>query len=528
MKTQSRSYRTTAGAAVLLVLVAALALVSACGGNGSDSQGGSTAQIATYAYLYEPVTNWDPALEYQSVGTLLNVYETLTRWNAAEQKADPLLATEWSSAKGGMTWTFKIREGVTFHDGTELDAAAVKSSIERTIKMGVTAFVWAPVDTIKTPDKYTVVFNLKFPAAMDTVASAAYGAFIYSPTAVSENGDKWFGDGNEAGTGPYMLQKWTLGKEAVLTKYAGYWGGWDGKHLDKVVIKTVPETALRRQLLESGEADVANDLPPQDLQALAGSDAVDVVTSPSFKNFNVGFVETSKPLDDVLVRRALTYAFPYTDVVEFAAGGNASQARGPVPAGVPGHDDQLPQLSLDLDKARQLLADAGVADGFSLVAMYASGDELSRKALELYKEKLQEIGVTLDIRSAPFQSLFEQSKQEKPPFQVLAGYWWPTYVTAYDWLWNLYSSQSIGVYNMVKYSNPDFDALIDQAFAAEATDRQKADELYGQAQQILSDDAVGVFALDTDDVTVVSTSLKGYEFNPAYQFTVFFYECYKE
>lgn len=310
--------------------------LSGCGGSdtGEDTVGDQP-KIAFYAFNSEPILDWDPSVEYSNgIVVLNNIYETLLRYEPLSEEVIPVLATEYSKSDDGLTWTFKIREGVKFHDGTDLNAEAVKISIDRTMELGQgAAFIWDPVEEIVVRDEYTVDFKLTYPAPLDLIASSGYAAFIMSPQAIEANPEDWFSQGNEAGTGPYMLQSFKMGDEVVMTKFDDYWKGWEGDHFDKVVIKKVPETASRRQLVEKGEADVTMELPYEDIEALKGNPAVNVMDVPSFQNL-LAFLNTEKaPLDDKLVRQALSYAFPYGDVVEYAMGGYATQGRGSIPAG---------------------------------------------------------------------------------------------------------------------------------------------------------------------------------------------------
>jgi peptide/nickel transport system substrate-binding protein len=181
--------------------------------------------VVVYAYGSEMIT-LDPSTEFSnSIIVLNNVYETLTRY--VDGKLEPLLATEWSANEDGTMWTFKLRKNVKFHDGTELTSEAVKFSIERTIRLaGGPAYIWDSVQEIETPDPYTVVFKLKYPANIPLIASAGYGAFIFSPK-VAQIGDdeavaKWFNACNDAGTGPYTISKYDPKTQVVLRKFDGY------------------------------------------------------------------------------------------------------------------------------------------------------------------------------------------------------------------------------------------------------------------------------------------------------------------
>jgi len=192
------------------------------------------------------------------------------------------------------------------------------------------AYIWDPVQSINTPDEYTVEFILNYPASLDLIVSSSYGAFIFSPTAAQNNPEDWFTLGHEAGSGPYILESFQIGQECVITKFNDYWQGWDGKHFDKVVVKKIPEPATRRQLLEKGEIDITWELPYEDVVALKDNPNINIYTGPSFDNLMIHFNTLKKPLDNKLVRKALSYAFPYEDVINYAMGSYAVQSRGPI------------------------------------------------------------------------------------------------------------------------------------------------------------------------------------------------------
>lgn len=463
---------------------------------------------------------------------LNNVYETLVRYDAPNNKVVPVLATEYSKSADSLSWIFKIRQGVKFHDGTELDAAAVKFSIDRTIKIGKgAAYIWASVKDISVVDPYTVKFDLKYPAPLDLIASAGYAAFIVSPKAVTSHPDGWLSQGNEAGTGPYALQSFKMGQEVVLSKFDGYWRGWEGKHYDKVVFQKIPETASRRQMIEKGDASFSLELPSEDIDALKKNSAVTVFEGPSYQNLMFFFNTAKKPLDNKLVRQALSYAFPYADVVKYAMGDYATQARGAIPANHWGHGDDIPQYSYDIAKAKDLLAKAGYPNGgFSLHLTYLSGDEAEKKAAELYKSELTKLNIDLEIRTMPWDSQWELSKSEDPNKRqdIMAMYWWPDYASPASWLINLYHSEDTINYNMAYWKNKSFDELVDRANEESGVDRSAADKLYVDAQKILVDEAPAIFLYDKKSIYVMGKSFHGYQHNPIYPNVVFFYDTYKE
>jgi len=507
-------------------------LLVGCGAGSAKGAATGQPSIAIYAHNSEPILDWDPSVEFSNgIVVLNNVYETLCRYDPIADKVEPLLATEYSKSADSLSWTFKIRKGVKFHDGEELNAEAVKFSIDRTMKLGKgAAYIWSAVKKIEAVDASTVRFDLSYPAPIDLVASAGYAAFIMSPKAVSSHPDSWLSEGNAVGTGPYKLESFKMGQEVVLTKFEGYWRGWQGKHYDKVVFQKIPETASRRQMVEKGDASFTMELPYEDVNVLKGNAAVTVYEAPSFQNLMFFFNTAKKPLSDKLVRQALSYAFPYGDVVKYAMGDNAVQSRGAIPVGHWGRSESLFQYAYDLAKAKELLAKAGYAKGFKLLFTYMSGDEAEKKSAELYKSELAKIGVDLEIRAMPWDSQWELSKSTDPKKRqdMMAMYWWPDYASPSTWLFNLFHSEDSINYNVAYWKNPAFDKLIDKASEASGVDRAGAEKLYVEAQGILIQEAPAIFAYDKKVAFVMNKSFKGFKDNPIYPNVVFFYDTYKE
>ncbi|ADU52030.1 extracellular solute-binding protein family 5 [Thermaerobacter marianensis DSM 12885] len=522
-------------------VVAALATVAVfaggCGGNpagqGQDTAGAGgdgANDVAVYASSSEVMVFWDPADSFSNeIIAMNNMYETLVRAQP-DGTVKPLLATSWESSPDGLTWTFHLRQGVKFHgSGAEMTAEHVKKAIERTIRRGRGAsFIWAPVDRIEAKDKYTVVFHLKYPAPLDLIAAAGYGAFIYDADyAESQGGEEWFNAGHDAGTGPYTVQSWTKGGDLVLTRFDDYWQGWDGKHFRHIVFRTIEDPGTRRQAVEAGEADFVNQLPFDSLEALANHPQVEVVTAPSYQNL-LALLNTEK-LKDRQVREALAWAFPYEAAVQDVAAGYATQARGVVPAGLWGHSADLPTRSQDLDKARQLLEQAGGID-HKLLITYTSGDDAQRQIAELYAANLRSLGVEVEVRGMPWEAQWDLAKSPQPEQRqdILLFYWWPEYPTPDTFFRNMFHSEDEIVFNLSYYRNPRFDQLIDEAAKVAATDRDRAVALYRQADQILFDDVPVIPIYDLQYARVKKRSLKGYVDNPAYPNVVFWYDVYRE
>lgn len=520
---------------LLLALVLVIGLLAGCGGKETSKVKEDTSDeidIIYYAYNSEPILNWDPSVMFSNgVIVLNNVYETLLKLNPETKEFEYVLATDYSKSDDGLTWTFKLREGVKFHDGTDFNAEAVKYSIERALDIGQGAsYIWAPVENVNIIDEYNVEFKLSYSAPLDIIVSSPYAAFIMSPS-VKDKPENWFELGNEAGTGPYMLESNKMGDEVILTKFEDYWKGWEGKHFDKAVIKKTPETSSRRQMVEKGNADITKELPAEDVDALKGNENVKVLIEDSFTNMFAFFNTEKAPLDNIKIRQALSYAFPYDDVVQYAAGGYAKQAKGPIPKGHWGHGDDLFQYPHDLDKAKSLLEEAGIQEGeLSFLLTYMSGDEAEKKTAELYKAELSKIGIELEIRGMPWESQWEMAMDTNPENRqdIYIFYWWPDISSPYSWLFSLFHTEESILFNLGYYYNSDLDVMIDSANEISGTDIEQAEQEFIDAQKILIEDSPSIFIYDKQLAWITSPSLKGFKNNPSYPEVVFFYDCYRE
>ncbi len=457
-----------------------------------------------------------------------NVYETLTFYNApgSDEVLSGKLAVAWEASADSMTWTFNLREGVTFHDGAPLNAAAVKKSLERTMAMGEgSSWIFAPIESIEAVDELAVQFNLSYPAPLDLILSAGYAAWIMSPEAADQD-SAWFNDGNAAGTGPYTIASYEPGQRMVLSANADYWGGWSDGQFDTIVLEITEDVTVLEQMIRSGDADFTYSLPFDNYAPLAEASGLIVDVTPSFQNLLILLNNVKEPTGNALVRKALAYAFPYADVVDSLYAGMGTQSRGAIPANMWGHGNDLYQYSQDLDKARELLAEAGYADGgLSVVYTHVASDLDEQQVGELWRASLAEIGVDLEIRGLAWEAQWDLAINDPMTAQDAFGfYWWPDYITPNSWLYGMFRSEDEPFFNLGYYANPEFDSTIDRAEEISGTDRAAAEQLFIDAQQMLLDDAAAIFVVDLPDIHVIRDDVSGYVNNPAYPHVVFFHD----
>lgn len=510
---------------ILLVLVVALLLVSIGVVAAQDTTALRVASTAA-------ITTWDPSLSFSTEALYLaNLYEPLLWANApgADELFTPALATSWETSDDGLTWTFHLREGVKFHDGSDLTAQAVVDSIERHRAIGGASFIWAPLATIEAVDDLTVQFNLSYPAPLDLIASSLYGAWIVSPNALAAAAadETYFEQGVDGGTGPYMLADYTPDTEVVLSAFPDYWRGWDdASHFQNVVVSIIADDVVQEQLLLGGEVDMALRLPPTSYDEFAANSDFNVQSVNTLFNY-VGFLNTLRPpLDNPLVRQAISYAIPYPDIIQVGAEGHGTQARGPVPQGVFPYSEDVPQYTQDLDKARELMAEAGYADGgLEMTLTYAAENSTEEAFAPVIRDALAEIGINVTIEPMLFNQQWELAKSDPANAQdIFLLLYWPTYSDAgADNLWTMFRSSDVPFFNLSYWKNDEYDALIDEAVPLAGTDRAAAQDLYTQAMTLLVDQAPGLFLMDVGSWYAIPTYLDGFEYNLNYPFATFFY-----
>jgi peptide/nickel transport system substrate-binding protein len=471
--------------------------------------------------------------EYVAARVIRGAYEGLIALKGgATDEYDGLIAERWESNVDRSVWTFHLRQGVTFQDGSPCDAQAVRASYERLLSLGkgpsriLGRFVSDP-QQITAPDDKTVEFTLDRPQPLFEAAMASlYGNPVVNVNVARahEQEDDWgtawlqtHADG--AGTGPYRIVEFEPGERAVLEWYEGYWGGWEGTHFDTIVIRTVPEVETLRQLLEHGDVDILDrwSIRHETLPTLEEHPdiQVDAQTSSEVEYF---ILTETGPLAAPEARQAMCYAFPYREVIEGVFRGYAKQAAGPVAEKVRGFAPETFQYTTDLTKAKELFAQAGVTEGTELRLMQPmEGDQAPA---QLFQANLAEIGIQLSIEAVDFGTylaiFFGDTPAEERP-HVMRWSWQPDYNDAWTLLDQTVSCHAWGSFggNAGFYCNERVDELLTQA--EETTTAETYEAALAEAQQILSrDDPAAIYYAQPEWVTVLRRDVAGFVFNPIY------------
>ncbi len=486
--------------------------------------------VATFI-MWQDFIDLAPAYTYGSEETVMNqCYENLIWANppGSSELLRPGLATSWEHNDDATEWTFHLREGVNFQDGTPWNADAVKATIEYYLAQegAGCSWIWGPVDRVEVVDPLTVKVFLTHTAALDIISTASFCGYMVSPSAVDKP-KEWFDSGNCVGTGPYTIESYSKGERLVMTRFDGYWGGWEGAEdkFDKIVYEVVADRATQLQLIENGDADFMAYVPPDQLTRLGTNPNLKTVVAPSYYHFMFHLNTKKAPLDNVLVRQALSYSFPYQQLVE-RSNGVYKQSRGALPEAYWAYGKDLFQYSYDLDKARELLAEAGYPDGgFELTVTYMPDLPGEVWAVELWASSLEKLGITLKPQGMTFESLWELAKGDPMTAQDIATFgWYPSYVDPYDPMFTLYHCEDEPYLNVGYYCNPEYDKLIDEAHMLTATDRDEAARLFIEAQEILIEDAPAIFLVEAPNTWAYAADITGFVDNPAYTFVAFFYD----
>lgn len=451
----------------------------------------STAAASEITILQtEPPRSMDPANQTATytAAVLYPMYEGLVRSNDKNQIV-PDLATSWKPNATGTEWTFHIRPGVTFHDGTKLDAQGVKANFDRLInkKAGLAGAgrFQEVIKSVTVVDPLTVKFTLYRPYAPFLGLLAESQASLVSPAAIG----KGTLDKQADGTGPYQFVQWKTGDYVLMKRYPGYWG--TEPSVDQLKWTWSSEQAVMTMSIQSNSSQVVNPLPPVFAKSLEHDSSVKVLTTPGSAVFWLALNVKLKPLNDVRVRQALNYATDKKALVSSMLHGYGKVANSPLAPADFGYDPNLTGYPYNPAKAKQLLKEAGYPNGFTMSIDVQSSQTNLAEALQ---GMWQKVGVKLKVNqmesgvwtTAAFADPAKKAKQKT--YSVLAS-WSTSTLDADGQLTPLYATQSWAPKsaNLGFYSNKKLDKILQQA--ASTTDRAQRKQLYDQAQKIINHDA---------------------------------------
>lgn len=470
---------------------------------------------------YDDVKDWDPATAFSlEVFPMSNIYEPLLWYDASTDPGRflPGLAVSYTSSKDGLTWSFTLREGVLFHDGSTFNSETVKFVIERNKKMnGGASYIWSAVDRITTDGPNKVVFKLSSPVPLDKIVSSQYGAWMYSPKLVEvPKEDQLLGYG--IGTGPYVFKEWVKNKHIILQKNDNYWRGWNREdHFDDIIIKVVSESSTRLQMIEGGLADFSLLVPIQLLDRLQGNQSVSVSYRPSWINHFYLLNTKKPPTDDIWVRRAIAAAMDRKTIADHVYRKAGTEAVGLIPKNMPLFSPPDSLVTFNMELAKQYLNRSSVIKkNMDVDISYVSTSEEYRLTSFLLMDNLGKIGINLDLKPGLWSMNWDRARNLKTSPNIISMAWWPTLSSPSDWFFGLYKTEENPLFNLSYYSNTIVDSLLGVAWENESQNPERSKDIYKEIQNKLIDDCVVIPVVDVNVQSVHSINISGLKDNPAY------------
>ena len=432
----------------------------------------------------------------------------------------PALAESWEPAEDGLSWFLNLRQGVSFHDGNPFNAEAVKYNLDRFMAKGdfeggdaaVFAFLLGRVTEVEVVDEYTVQIHLDDIFA--PIASHLSHSFIgmHSPASLEALAT---GDFVEApiGTGPFKYVSWNRGEQFYMEKNADYWGG--APTLDSVTFKFVPEAGSRVIMLETGEAHAIMAVPPTEIDRLEAEAGIDVVFQNSVRVIYIGFNLEEDLFKDVRIRQALNYAINKEAIIQTIFQGVGEPSSAPIVPAIFGYTQAGP-YEYDLERAKDLLAQAGYADGFDLELFHPTGRySQDSTVIEAVQAMLADVGVNASLTTYDWGTYLDTVIV--PPDQAehdayMLGWGTVTLDADYGLYALFHSSQWPPANNVSYYANSEVDALLDEARVT--PDRSVREGLYREAIEIIWDDAPWIFLHNEGQVNAVRSNVKGLIHHP--------------
>jgi peptide/nickel transport system substrate-binding protein len=488
---------------------------------------GSTIVVGLQA---EPVTlDAQQMTDYNSTRAGRNIFDALLHFKDESTEVEPALAESWDISTDGKVYTFHLRQGVKFHDGTDFNADAVIFSFERQIdpnhpyydtgEFAYADFTLGMVEKIEKVDDYTVSISLKEPFAPFLANMAMHSATIVSPTAVEKYGRDF--SKNPVGTGAFKFVSWSPGIEIVLEKNPDYWDG--SPTIDKVIYRPILDDQARMNELEAGGVDFIVNIPPDDLARLKADTRFTTVEQAGMHTWYVVFNCQKAPFDDVKVRQALNYAVDRQAIIEGILQNTGTLADSPLPPVLWSYTSDVQSYELNQEKARQLLTEAGYPDGLSInfwVPSSGSGMQQPVAMGQAIQADLKKVGVDAKIETFEWgtyldKTIVEDAQTLPEMFQMS---WIGDNGDPDNFLYILLSGDQYppNGFNLGHCKDDAVDEILREARTT--LDQAKRTELYVQAQKMLVEDAFWVPIDHETQIVVMKANITNFKLHPTGDF----------
>lgn len=497
----------------LALILATSLLFAACGGSSKPAEKKAevktklvVAQGADAKTLDPHSTNDQPSSRVSA-----QIYDRLVEQDENMQP-QPGLAEKWEQPDA-QTTIFYLRKGVKFHNGEELKASDVKFTLDRMVKSPTVSHIVGAVESTEIVDDYTIKVKTKTPFGPILNHLAHTAASILNEKAVKEGGDKY--GQNPVGTGPYMMEKWTAGDSIALKVNPNYYKGTSP--VPSVVFRNIPEGTNRTIGLETKEVDIAYDIEPMDKEKVKENKNLTLMEEPSLSMSYLGFNTNKKPFNDKRVRQAIAYAINVQPIIDTVYKGSGTVANSPIGPLVFGYSKEAKAYPYNIEKAKELLKEAGLENGFSF-KIWTNDSPQRRDIATIIQDQLKQIGVNVTIETLEWGAYLDGTARGDHDMFILG---WVSVTGDADYgLYALFHSSAKGsAGNRSFYSNPNVDSLLDKARAS--TSRDERVKLYDEIQKDIQEDLPVVTLAYTTQNVGMQKSVQNFKMNPAGHHKVF-------
>lgn len=430
----------------------------------------------------------------------------------------PGLAESWKQLDD-KTMQFNLRKGIKFHNGDDFTAEDVKFSFERMMNSPRIAFVLPPIERIDIVDDYTVniVTKTPFGPLLAHLSHPALG--MVSKKLLTENPEAL--KEKPIGTGSYKFKEWIYGDKLVLEKNEDFYDK-NERRLKYIIFKNVVEASNRAIGLETGEIDIATPISSVDEENIKNNPKLQLLTKPSISYTYIGMNMTKVPLNDIRVRKAINYAIDKQAIIDVILNGNGKIATSPIAPGVFGFTDKTKNYEYNVEKAKELMKEAGYENGFTTSILVFSG-EANTQTAEIVQAYLKEIGIDLKIEIVEVSAYWDMT--ERGVHNLFLGSWGVVTGDADYGLYAMYhSSAKGGAGNRDFYENEKVDELLDKAKTE--IDPETRKKLYEEAQILIVNDAPDVMLYNRNLTVGAQKYIKGLGIHPVtlYNFATVYIE----
>jgi peptide/nickel transport system substrate-binding protein len=460
---------------------------------GDDASGRLIAAIAGEPDQLDP----NKTSAYFSFEVLENVYDTLVEPDA-DLRMRPALAESWDVTPDQLTWTFHLRRGVTFHDGSPLTADDVVYTYRRIIDEELTnADKLSAVSNVKATNPSTVVIHLQQPSPNLLTNLGGFKGMAIVQRKNVESGEIAT---HPIGTGPFSFEGQKSGDSITLNANPDYWAG--APKVSGVIFRFIPEKSTALSALQAGEIDWTDSIPTQRVNQLNDDDSVNLAVVPSNDYWYLALNEARKPWNDVRVRQAIAYAIDRDAIVAATSYGTAADNQLAIPKGNPwytGYD----KYRYDIEEAKRLLSEAGAAPR-NLDMLVTTEYPETVTAAQIIADNLAPLGITVDIRTVDFATWLDE--QNTGHFDMLMMGWLGN-IDPDDFYYAQHHTD--GTSNAQKYSNPEVDKLLDAGRVE--TNRDARAEIYRKAATVIADECSYIYLYNPSVIQAWNKGMSGYE-----------------